>query len=356
MKNYTRLDYGELEQVVDMDESVFTVFSQMQAMTPFAVQCDMPLLSNERDPSTGVRYAKIAVPGSSATEAIALHSPFANRTTEHHLISADFVRRVLVEAGIRDDTGAELPVFVFSAPTRGSGYKLPYAKKREMLVSGDLTAAAALPADIIRRRGFGKIAVAGHSYGGVMALATPKAAYDLGLDTSVVASSDPVCSKEFGGLLAGRKELGEAFAGDSTHLRTEVEAARFAPYTEAIGFASGSAPIRQHLADAIYMVNAATHPYENWVLTGVMARNSFKRLLSSAAQHSPSVVVGHGTMDQLLAPVEEVDATMTQVATDNPDTNLMLIQADWRHTWADNLAKRAQFCLEAFRRDATVIG
>lgn len=300
----------------------------------------IPVLERERDDLTDIDYVRIGTQSSSSAEVIAVFAPVANGISDHHIIGMDYLRRVIKNADIRDAAGDELSIMFLASPSRHSNYDLGLMDGARVW-RGDFSPVGGLAHDIIRRKGFTKLNTAGHSLGGVIALASAGAA-GADMDVNVVAPSDAVCSKLYDSL----KQFAKDFGSDADNLTLEVRQAGLSPYTEALG--ANHTDVRRRVDDIGFALGALK--WRNLQLVRGMQRATLPALLHGAAMHAKAVVMGHGSDDQLIADTSDTLRIMDGVSIRLPNANLELVEIiGGRHTWGDNMPLRAQFMVHAMR-------
>lgn len=331
----------------ELPEAVQAVTEEMNRFSEAATIERMPLDEHRRDEASGMRYALLGGKAASVEECVVIFSSFANKTSPHNLIKADFIRRSLKEAGIRDTNGDELGVMVLASPSRGSGLKSREDEKKAHTQDAFRTLGRS-GLDTVRRRGFSKVSLTGHSQGGTAALSAASSAEAMGMDVAVTAASNVLGSKE-----QTMRQLQSGFMANGPLMRAEVTSAGLRPYTEAFGYDRPKGKVASRLPfgprDVMFATDMLSHPVRNFQLFKNMTDKRFMRDLFMAAEinHAP-LVIGHGNADDIVSPTADVLDMMRDVALRQRDTRMALIEVmDGKHTWSDHVPLWGAFILRA---------
>ncbi|MGH7249914.1 MAG: hypothetical protein ACREGC_02985, partial [Minisyncoccia bacterium] len=315
-------------------DSVLETKETMNSLSYDEVMGDIPIMFEGRHAQNGINSALIGTPGSSTEEAVVLYLAFANKLSSHNLIKADFIRRVLDRAGIRDDGGKPLPVLEIASPSLGSTIR-PLGKNGGAEITAGVFYPATKPSlDIVKHRGFGKVGLIGHSQGGTFAIHAAGQAYDAGLDLKVAAPSDMLGTKEF-----QKTALLKAFGSDADYLEHEVVSAGLKAYVEAFGYDRSSSWLKRRAQDARFLIDVAAHPKLNlFNLFPGLGKLTFEDALARVVDSEPDepIVVGYGNKDQLVADRGTIQLQMNPIwrgGTSRVNYNGSLVEIeDGRHT------------------------
>jgi hypothetical protein len=298
-----------------------------------------------RDKTTSIVYGEWNNPNDSPTEVVVMFSTYATTIDDNMALRGKFTYEALQAAGITDEKERPLPLLFLGAPAGDGRYNLN-KQQRKQVAAGDLAPAAANQLELVRRKGFGTVAMLGFSQGGSMAAAGARIAHSKELDVSAIgAASVPNIVER------GRWALQMAFASQAPHLREDLKKG---------GIEAFKRVHREQYSEIKYARAMLSQPRENLALFRGLTHDKFGEDLEAALQQFPdlqatiSVAAGKGDRVGLEGPTR---TTLHNLRHDAQELGAELphfvaIEKGY-HSWGDRVQVLGAFYLYAVARGTT---